>query len=121
MINIAAEKNFENKVKAYLTKIGAWFIKYWAGAAYTKEGIPDVLACINGKFYGIEIKADNGKPTLIQLVTLRKIRESGGYGILLYPHDFQGFVNFVRTPSESSSWYYQNIDMQHNWFKKLNA
>ena len=62
---MAAEKNFENKLKNYLKAQGAWYIKYWAGAAFTKEGIPDILACIKGKFYGIEVKAANGKPTFI--------------------------------------------------------
>ena len=40
---MAAEKNFENKVKKYLKEQGAWFIKYWGGAAFTKAGIPDPL------------------------------------------------------------------------------
>ena len=82
------EKNFENKIKTYLTDHSAWFIKYWAGAKFTKEGIPDILACVNGFFYAIEVKAPNGKPTVIQLVTLRKIRQAGGVGLLLYPKDF---------------------------------
>lgn len=33
---MAAEKNFENKVKAFLKDTGAWLLKYWGGAAYTK-------------------------------------------------------------------------------------
>ena len=58
---MAAEKNFENKIKHHLTEIGAWFIKYWAGAEYTKSGIPDILVCLNGIFLGIEVKAPKGK------------------------------------------------------------
>lgn len=82
---MAAEKNFENKVKAFLKDTGAWLLKYWGGAAYTKSGIPDLLVCSDGCFLGIEVKAPNGEPSLLQLVNLKKIRESGGYGILLYP------------------------------------
>jgi hypothetical protein len=84
---MAAEKNFENKVKAFLKDTGAWLLKYWGGAAYTKSGIPDLLVCSDGCFLGIEVKAPNGEPSLLQLVNLKKIRESGGYGILLYPKD----------------------------------
>ena len=40
---MAAEKNFENKVKKFLKDKGAWVLKYWGGAAYTKSGIPDLL------------------------------------------------------------------------------
>lgn len=114
---MAAEKNFENRLKDYLEKAGAWFIKYWAGAKFTKEGIPDILACISGRFYGIEVKAPGGKPSLIQLVTLRKIRASGGIGVLLYPKDFDGFKSFIRTGDQA--WYQANIGMQTEWFYKL--
>ena len=117
---MAAEKNFENKIKSYLKDHGAWFLKYWAGPkGFTKEGIPDILACINGKFFAIEIKAENGKPSVIQLVTLRKIRQAGGYGILLYPKDWDGFTSFLRT--YKNDWYYDNIKLQDEWFVKLMA
>lgn len=116
---MAAEKAFENKVKKYLEESGAWYVKYWAGACYTKEGIPDILACIYGRFCGIEIKAPNGRPTLIQLATLRKIREAGGYGILLYPKDFENFKVFAE--HGNVRWYHDNIVEQGKWFDKLNT
>lgn len=74
---MAAEKNFENKIKGFLKDHGCWFLKYWGGAAYTKSGIPDILACCNGKFLGIEVKAKNGKPSELQLYNLKKIDEAG--------------------------------------------
>lgn len=114
---MAAEKNFENKIKKYLTDHGAWFIKYWAGPKFTKEGIPDILACIQGKFFAIEVKAPKGKPTLIQIVTLRNIRKSGGIGVLLYPEDWIGFREFIE--KDKKDWYLSNISKQNDWFKKL--
>lgn len=92
---MAAEKNFENRVKKFLKEQGAWFIKYWGGAAFTKSGIPDILACCNGKFIGIEVKAKNGKPSELQLYNLKKIDEAGGFAILLYPKDFERFQELV--------------------------
>ena len=68
---MAAEKNFENKVKKFLKDKGAWVLKYWGGAAYTKSGIPDLLVCSDGCFLGIEVKAPNGEPSLLQLVNLK--------------------------------------------------
>ena len=88
---MAAEKNFENKVKRYLKEQGCYFIKYWGGAAYTKSGVPDLLVCCNGHFVGIEVKAEKGKPSELQIYNLRRIDESGGYAILLYPKDFEKF------------------------------
>lgn len=116
---MAQEKNFENKIKTYLTQHGAWFVKYWAGAKFTKEGIPDILACIHGEFYAIEVKAPNGKPSVLQLVMLRKIRQAGGWGILLYPDDYDGFINHIKTGD--NNWYYENIKLQDTWFAKLMA
>lgn len=71
---MAAEKNFENKVKKFLKDKGAWVLKYWGGAAYTKSGIPDLLVCFNGWFLGIELKAPNGRPSDLQLYNLRELK-----------------------------------------------
>ena len=92
---MAAEKNFENRVKQFLKEQDAWFIKYWGGAAFTKAGVPDILACVNGHFIGIELKAPTGKASELQLHTLKQIDSSGGYAILLYPNHFEMFKNFV--------------------------
>lgn len=75
---MAAEKNFENKVKAFLKDTGAWLLKYWGGAAYTKSGIPDLLVCSDGCFLGVEVKAPNGEPSLLQLVNLKKSENQAG-------------------------------------------
>ena len=117
---MAEEKQFENKVKKYLESIDAWYIKYWAGSGYTKSGIPDILACIDSRFYGIEVKATNGKPSVLQLVNLRKIRESGGVGVLLYPQDFKGFKDLVNGNTLGETWYRENIELQNEWYNKLN-
>lgn len=95
MFIIAQEKTFENKIKKFLEAQGAWFIKYWAGAQFTKSGIPDILACVNGHFVGIEVKAQSGKPSELQLYNIRKIRDAGGFAFVLYPSAFEKFKDFV--------------------------
>lgn len=89
------EKNFENRVKTFLKDKGAWVLKYWGGAAYTKSGVPDLLVCANSYFLGIELKAPRGRPSELQLYQLREIEKAGGFGILLYPKDFDGFKEFI--------------------------
>lgn len=116
---MAEEKSFENKVKNFLSYKGYWYIKYWAGADFTRDGIPDILACIDGKFYGIEIKAKNGRPTLLQLINLRKIREAGGIGILLYPDDYKYFMELIGGTEIGYYWYRDNRTKQREWFEKL--
>lgn len=92
---MAQEKTFENKIKKFLESRGAWFIKYWAGAQYTKSGIPDILACVNGYFVGIEVKAQNGTPSDLQLLNVQKINDAGGFAFVLYPSRFDDFKRFI--------------------------
>lgn len=100
-------------------EVGRLSIGNWAGAKFTKSGVPDILACIDGVFYGIEDKASNGRPTMLQLKNLEWIRQAGGYGILLYPHDFENFVQFIKNPNKADAWYNANIMLQDNWKNKL--
>lgn len=95
MIFIPAEKTFENKIKKFLETEGAWFVKFFANS-YTKSGVPDILACINGHFVGVEVKAQNGKPSELQLYNIQKIRESGGFAMVIYPSAFPKFKEFVK-------------------------
>lgn len=69
-------------------------MKTWSNGVQ-RSGIPDVLTCCNGHFIGIELKADKGKPSALQIYNLKKIEQSGGYAILLYPADFELFKAFI--------------------------
>lgn len=87
---MAGEKNFENKIKSYLESKNSWFVKFFANS-FTKVGIPDILACVNGYFVGIEVKASNGRPSELQIWNREKIRQAGGISIILYPSQFEEF------------------------------
>lgn len=88
------EKQFENKVKKYLTEQGCWFLKVW-GNGVQKSGVPDLLVCCNGYFLGIELKAEKGKASEIQKYQIRKICEAGGIAFTLYPDQFEAFKDFI--------------------------
>lgn len=94
MIETASEKLFENKVKKFLEENDAWHVKFFANS-FTKAGIPDILACVNGYFVGIEVKAQNGKPSELQLYNVDKIRKAGGFAFVLYPSGFEEFKRFI--------------------------
>jgi Holliday junction resolvase len=91
---VPGEKRFENKIKKYLDSRGAWYVKYFANA-YTKRGVPDVLACVNGYFVGVEVKAPDGKPSELQIYNVRAINAAGGFAFVLYPSAFEKFKQFV--------------------------
>ena len=87
---MAEEKNFENKVKRWLKSKGIYHFKYFANA-FTPVGIPDLIACVNGRFVGIELKKQKGKTTPLQDYNLEQIKKSGGIAIVLRPSDFEKF------------------------------
>mgnify|MGYP000315855320 FL=1 len=101
---MAAEKQFENKIKAELHRRGArqgrpgggtWFVKFFANA-FTPAGIPDVLSCYRGRFLGIEVKGGSSYGlTELQKFNLKKIREAGGIGICVYPSGWQQFLGVL--------------------------
>lgn len=82
-------------MKEFLKSRGAWVLKYWGGAKYTKSGIPDLIVCHCGLFLGIELKAPRGHPEDIQWYHLKEIDKAGGIAILLYPKDFDRFKDLI--------------------------
>ena len=93
---MAAEKIFETEIKKFLSKQpNTWYFKYWAGP-YSKAGIPDIIACVNGVFVAIEVKAETGKPSELQKHTIELIEKANGIGIILYPKDFDIFKRVIK-------------------------
>lgn len=104
---MAAEKIFENKVKKYIEDQDGWQVKFFANRM-TKNGIPDILACINGYFVAVEVKAKNGKPSELQKHNIKKINyEANGIAVILYPQDWELFkelVNCLNDGHYSNAW-----------------
>lgn len=94
---MASEKQFENKIKKFLKDHGCWFIKYWGGGQFTKSGVPDIIACVNGYFVAIEVKAPTGKPSALQEYNVREIEKSGGVAVILYPKQWDDFKKLITT------------------------
>lgn len=89
-----SEKTYENKLKSFLKSKGAYFVKYF-GCAFSQSGVPDILCCVNGKFLGIEVKASGGRPSALQLHNLKSIDAAGGIALLVYPKDYNDFVQII--------------------------
>ena len=72
------EKAVENKIKKWLKDKNYWFFKVH-GSIFQPSGIPDILACINGKFVAIEVKrTKGGVVSSLQKAQIEKIKENGG-------------------------------------------
>jgi len=74
------EAKVKEKVKKILKEVGAYYFMPATGG-YGKSGVPDLVACHKGKFYGIECKAGDNKPTALQYKALADIEKSGGVAL----------------------------------------
>lgn len=92
---MAAEKNFENKIKDYLEDSGCWFVKFFANS-FTKSGIPDILACVNSYFVAIEVKAPSGKPSELQKYNVNLINECQGFAVVVSPKQFEALKDIIQ-------------------------
>jgi hypothetical protein len=76
------EAKVKAKIHAALKASGAYAVNY-IGGQYANNGTPDILACLNSRFIGIEAKAGRGKPTALQIKNLRTINAAGGLALVI--------------------------------------
>lgn len=77
------EKAVEKKIKNYLNSTGAYFEKIHGGNIFQASGIPDILACVNGRFVAIEVKRESGgEASALQKLKIKQIKEAGGVAIV---------------------------------------
>ena len=78
------EKKVKKKVVEILKQHGAYYF-YPVTGGFGASGVPDVVACVNGRFIGIEVKADAKKrgPTALQQKNLNEINATGGFGLVV--------------------------------------
>jgi len=73
-----AEKEIFAKILRYLKTVPKCFAWKEHGGMYGTAGIPDIIACIGGRFYAFEVKTPVGRTTKLQDATIRKILACGG-------------------------------------------
>lgn len=76
------EKDIETAIRKYIEfDLHAYVIKIH-GSAFQEPGIPDLLACINGWFVGIEVKNEVGVVSEVQKIHISNIKKAGGIAIV---------------------------------------
>lgn len=60
---------------------------------YTSIGVPDIVACVRGRFVGIECKAGNNRPTVLQYKNLEAIRDNEGIAMIVTENDLEILEN----------------------------
>ena len=108
---MAAEKNFENRLKDWLETEGiypigiekqkitvtpcGYYEKRWGGG-YSKKGLPDMHIVVNGVNIDAELKASNGRPSALQKHNVIQINTSGSIAMILYPEGLEEFKSIVK-------------------------
>ena len=108
---MAAEKNFEEKLKKWLksegiyplgtpqqkittTPCGYWE-KRWGGGKYVKSGMPDMHIVVNSISIEAELKAPDGRTSELQKQKLKQMDNSNCIAVIVYPKDFEKFKNLI--------------------------
>lgn len=72
------ERDIVAAIMRYLKTVPECFAWKTHGGPYSQAGIPDIIACVGGRFVALEVKTPSGKPTMIQEATIRRINEAKG-------------------------------------------
>jgi len=76
------EKLVKNRIKVILQDGGVYYAMP-IGSGYGNAGVPDFLACVNGRFLAVEAKAGKGKTTALQDAHLEKVKAAGGVSMVV--------------------------------------
>ena len=71
------ESRVKRVVVNQLKQLKAYYF-FPATGGYGRSGVPDIIGCWKGMFFGIECKAGKNKPTALQEKNLRDISDAGG-------------------------------------------
>jgi Holliday junction resolvase len=71
------EGKVKKKIVEQLKALGCYYF-FPATGGYGKSGVPDIVGCYKGKFFGIECKAGKNTPTALQEKNLSDIALAGG-------------------------------------------
>ena len=76
------EQDIKNELKKYIEQIGG----YWCavtGGAWSKPGDPDIVACVDGRFIGIEAKTPDGRLKQDQIERKEEIEDAHGIYLVI--------------------------------------
>ena len=66
--------------KSLEADVGGWWLKVHGGP-FQVAGLPDLIGCVEGLFFGFEVKTPTGSTSKLQDYTLEVMRKRGGASI----------------------------------------
>lgn len=103
------EKNIVAAILRHLKNRPRCFAWKTHGGMYGTAGIPDIIACVDGRFYAFEVKQPTGKLTRLQEVTLKKIRAAGGVAVMVTSVDEVKLALDGQAPAAGAAGYWREV------------
>lgn len=89
------EGKVKDKVVSILKSEDVYYF-FPATHGFGRSGVPDIIACVGGRFLGIECKAGKNKPTALQVREIEAIRKSGGVAVVVNEENWEETRELVR-------------------------
>lgn len=89
------EGKVKEAIKRRLFEAGIYFFMP-RGTVYGRRGVPDVVGCMNGRFFAIEVKSGKNKPTKLQSMEHDFVRAAGGVVLVVNETNLDTFMDELR-------------------------
>lgn len=96
------EAKVKKVVIAQLKQLGAYYF-YPVTGGYGQSGVPDVVGCYHGVFFGIECKAGKNKPTALQERELTAIEKAGGKTFITNEENIEALNEHLKSYGHTSN------------------
>lgn len=91
-MSMTPEGKVKDVIKKRLAEAGVYFFMP-RGTVYGRRGIPDIVGCMNGRFFAIEVKAGKNRPTKLQSMEHDFVRAAGGVVLVVNETNLDTFVD----------------------------
>ena len=91
---LTPEAKVKKVVVKQLKELGAYYF-YPVTGGYGGSGVPDIIGCYQGRFFGIECKAGKNKPTPLQEKNLTDISNNGGIAVVVNENNMHDVVQLI--------------------------
>lgn len=93
------EAKVKATVVAQLKALGAYYF-YPVTGGYGASGVPDIVGCYEGLFFGIECKAGRNKPNDLQARNLTHIARVGGVAMIVNETNADGVATHLKAAAK---------------------
>lgn len=117
------ESKLEEQVEKFMNDKGIWQLARYQ-AQSNQNGLPDRLYLYKGFLLGLELKADGGKPTKLQLKKLKAINDNGGIGLIVKDVEIvETLIRYIDAEDDyMNNWQNAEVILKDvvNWMEGMN-